>query len=427
LFFGSVSAMIAKDMKTDVCITGAGPAGLFAAISAAQSGVKTIVVERNTTAGRKLLRTARGRCNITHTGSVEDFVKVYGPCGRFLKHSLYEFSAENLREYLDQKDLKTIAEKNGFVFPISNRASDVAEVLVEDALKQSVRFLYGQSVTSVEKTADGFEVLTDKEKISTNAVIIATGGVTWPFTGSTGDGYNFAKAFGHTIAKPKASLTSLITTEKWPAQLAGVGLEKVVIKTKIANRKLCARGPLMFTSSGIGGPAVFDISRAVTEFLPNYKNPLKITIDTLPDWQSNQLENKIIALCTENPKKDIASILTQILPKSFISNLCKQIEPSKLVTAGQLTKTQRKQLVMMLKQLTVSITATGPIDEAHVTQGGVSTAEIDPKTMQSKLCNGLYFAGEVINVDGPCGGYNLQIAFSTGHLAGTSAAKCQRQ
>ena len=266
-------------------------------------------------------------------------------------------------------------------------------------------------------------MLADTEKILAKVIIIATGGVTWPFTGSTGDGYKFAKAFGHTVAEPKASLAPLITAECWPGQLSGIGIQHVVIKAKVGNRKVCTAGPLMFTSNGIGGPAALDLSRLVTDFLPNYDNPVNVTIDLMPQYEIEQLDRQITSLCSEHPKKELAGALARLLPRALMLNLCNQVNPSQTVLAGMLQKSQRKQLVRMLKQLPLSIVSTCPIAEATVTRGGICTAEINPTTLESRLCLGLFFAGEVINADGPCGGFNLQIAFSTGHLAGMMAAR----
>ena len=182
---------------------------------------------------------------------------------------------------------------------------------------------------------------------------------------------------------------------------------------------------LLFTDDGIGGFAAFDLSRFITDFLPDYENPIKIIIDLMPDCDLNQLDTNIIALCSKNPKKELAGVLAEFLPRSLMLNLCQQISPSQTILAGSLTKDMRKQIVKLLKQLPLSIVATRPIADATVTRGGVCTSEINPKTMESKISKGLFFAGEVINVDGPCGGYNLQIAFSTAHLAAKSAAEFQ--
>jgi len=406
----------------DVCIIGAGPAGLLAAIFAAQAGAKTIVLERNSAPCRKLLHTGAGRCNLTHTGSVQDFIRSYGQSGRFLRHCLYEFSADDLRQYFHRQGLQTKVEKNGCVFPVTDRAGDVADALLNHARNLSVRFLYESQVQGIEKVRDGFVMVLDTEKISAKAAVIATGGVTWPSTGSTGDGYNFAKAFGHTIVEPRPCLGPLVTAQNWPGRLGGVAVPNVVIKTKIANRKVQVSGPLMFTANGIGGPAVLDLSRLITDFLPDYDNPVQITIDLLPQYPIEQLDEQIISLCSEHPKKTLAGVLSRWLPASLTTSLCEQIAQSQTIQAGILQKSQRKQLMDMLKHLPLSVVAACPIADATVTRGGVSIVEINPTTMESKLCPGLFFAGEVMNLDGPCGGFNLQIAFSTGALAGTTAA-----
>lgn len=409
-------------MKTDVCIIGAGSAGIFASIFASENGVQTLIVEGNTSAGRKLLRTGRGRCNLTHSGTVQEFIKAYGAFGRFLRHSLYELSAEKLREYFALRGLETKIEQDGCIFPVSDRAADVARILNSHAQENKVRFIYGKKVTDVEKKEDRFFINASNFRIQAKKVIIATGGVTWPFTGSTGDGYLFAKTFGHTIIEPRAALSTLVTLETWIHQLEGVGVNNVAIKTRINEKRICVSGPLMFTQDGIGGPCAFELSRFITDYLPDGIHPIKISIDFLPQYDFSELDKKIVLLCDKNPKKEVVNILTDFIPKSLADSLCRQAGILSCVEAGQLTQSQRYGLVKIIKELPLFIISTGPIADATVTRGGVSNLEINPRTMESKLCEGLFFAGEVINADGPCGGYNLQIAFSTGHLAGKSAA-----
>ena len=414
-------------MRTEIAIIGAGPAGLMAAISAAQAGAKTAVIEANTSAGRKLLRTGRTRCNLTHSGSVEYFVRAYGPFGRFLRHCLYDFPAEDLRRYFAQYGLGTKLEKDGCVFPVTDRAGDVVRVLVDNVRSHSIRFVFGRRVQDIHKSENGFVSKAGGDSIAACAVIIATGGVTWPHTGSTGDGYRFARAFGHKIIKPKACLERLITVETWPGKLTGIGVENVAIRGTIGGHKFRTIGPMIFTHDGIGGPAVFDLSRLITDFLPNESEPIKVAIDLLPAYQVEELDREIVSVCVKNPRKELAGVLALLLPHSLASYIAGQVTASDSILAGQLQKQQRRHLVEVAKKLPLSIKATGPIAEATVTRGGVSTDEINPRTMESKLCPGLFFAGEVINVDGPCGGYNLQIAFSTGHLAGKMAAEYVQQ
>lgn len=411
-----------QKVKTDVAVTGAGPAGLMASIACSKAGLKTSIIDSNTVAGRKLLHTGRTRCNLTHTGSVQDFISSYGPFGRFLRPSLYDFSSEDLRNYFAARNLETKAEKDGCVFPVTDRAGDVVRVLVDDARRLSVRFFYGRTVRSITKEGSVFVLTTDRERIEADSVIIATGGVSWPFTGSRGDGYGFARYFGHSIVAPRPCLVRVVTAETWPGELSGVGVENVIITARIGKRRIHSSGPMIFTDNGIGGPAVFDLSRLITDFLPGESEPIKINVDMLGQYQLQELDKEIISLCAANPHKELAGVLARLLARRLMLKITTRLGPTTIL-AGQLTKQQRKEMVNMLKSLPLSVRATADIAEATVTRGGVSTEEIEPKTMESKLCPGLYFAGEVMNVDGPCGGFNLQIAFSTGRLAGKMAAE----
>jgi predicted Rossmann fold flavoprotein len=325
-------------MKTDICIIGAGPAGVFAAIFASQSGAKVLIVERNTSACRKLLRTGRSRCNITHTGSVRDFIKAYVRSGRFLRYCLYEFSAEDLRNYFADRGLKTKAQKNGCVFPATDRATDVAWILLDHAEECSVRFMYGRQVRAIQKQKDDFIITTDKDKICASVVIVATGGLSWPFTGSTGDGYEFAESLGHITVPPKAALCPLLTAETWPGKLQGVGTPEVVIRAKNGNKKFKVRGPLMFTENGIGGPVVFDLSRLITEYLPDYNNPVNVTIDLLPKFDTSQLDKEIVSICSKHPKKTVVATVARFITKSLAVQLCELVDVSQSNFCSQLTK-----------------------------------------------------------------------------------------
>jgi predicted Rossmann fold flavoprotein len=409
-------------MKFDVCIIGAGPAGLTAALCAARAGAKTAVMEAGATAGRKLLKTGRSRCNLTHTGSVNDFVKAYGFCGRFLRHSLHVFSSEDVRKFFADNGLETKVEKAGCVFPITDRAAEVKRILVDNVRRLGVKFFYGKKVESIRKTVEGFLIEPCNVRIITSAVIIATGGVSWPHTGSTGDGYELAKLFGHTIVEPKSALAGLITAETWPVTLQGVGVKEVSLTAKVGEKKISSRGPMMFTDDGIGGPAVFDLSRLITEALSKSSKPIKVAVDMMPEKSAKELDELIIQRCSSWGKKELAGALTGLFPRAIALNVCERLEPSRNILASQLRKDQRRKLIKLIKSSTLAIKSIRPIAEATITKGGVLTNEINSKTMESKLRSGLFFAGEVMDVDGPCGGYNLQIAWSTGALAGKSAA-----
>ncbi|MFH1616637.1 MAG: NAD(P)/FAD-dependent oxidoreductase [Planctomycetota bacterium] len=409
-------------MNCDICIIGAGPAGLMAAISAARAGAGTILLESNTTAGRKLLKTGRGRCNLTHAGKSADVLKAYSPFTRFLRHSIYELSPEALREYFHDHNLATKVEKDGCVFPVTDRATDVLRILLDDARRAGVRFLYGRKAQSIDKPDGLFAIRTATDNIFAPAVVIATGGVSWPHTGSTGDGYRFAEFFGHTIVAPKPALVPLATEQTCLHQLAGVELSNVVISAVVENVKVSASGPMIFTHEGIGGPAVYDFSREITDFLSQTKQPLEIRIDMAPEYQKDQLDKHIIELCQQNPRKELAGIMARLMPRALALDICGRLNSDGQILASQLPKTKRRELIDMIKQSGLTVIKTRPIEEATITRGGVSVEQIDPRTMQSRVCPGLFFAGEVIDVDGPCGGYNLQIAFCTGRVAGREAA-----
>ena len=410
-------------MKTTVCIIGAGPAGLMAAIFAARADAAVTVVEANTTAGRKLLRTGGGRCNFTHADSVSDFIRALGPCGRFLRYCLHEFTPQDAIVFFEDRGIRTRTEADGCVFPASDRASEIRDALTTEAQRMGARFLYDRKVEGLSKSSDGFfEVRTAREVITAEKVIIATGGVSWPDTGSCGDGYRFAKKIGHSVVEPRGILVPLLTREKWSHQLAGAALDTVAISTGAGSKKQTVTGAMLFTHDGIGGPAVLNLSRAIAERLPSYQSPVEILIDMAVDSNAGRLEQKIIELCTESPKKTLTSIMTQFVPRRLAVILCAQAGIGEELTCSRLNKDSRRSLVRLLKALPLSVTDRRPIKEATVTRGGVSTSEIEPRTMESKICPGLFFAGEVIDVDGPCGGYNLQICWSTGALAGRSAA-----
>jgi hypothetical protein len=409
-------------MNFDVCIIGAGPAGLLAAIEASNAGTKCVVLEKNSTAGRKLLCTGRGRCNVTHEGSAKELALDYGNSGRFLRYSLHEFSPADLCEMFAQNRLAMKVEKGGYVFPLTDRATDVKRVLLDITRRAGAEFIYGKGVQSVINRSGEFIINTGKVQIESKSVIIATGGLSWPETGSTGDGYEFARQFGHDIVEPMAALVPLVTQEKWPSTLQGIGVKDVCISATVDGKKIRSAGPMMFTNSGIGGPAVFDLSRLITRSFVDTDRLFDITIDLLPDTDLQQLDEILLAKCREHPKKEIAWVLVNLVPRGLGISLCEMVDPDHALRTNQLTKEKRMELASLVKALPLTIRSTRPIKEAVITSGGVSTEQIDEKTMQSNLCDGLFFAGEVIDVDGPCGGYNLQIAWSTGALAGKSAA-----
>jgi predicted Rossmann fold flavoprotein len=395
----------------------------MAAISAASNGAQTVVCESNPDAGRKLLLTGGGRCNLTADRSISDFVKEYGEKSRFVKHCLYELSPQALRKFFADRNLQTFVQNDGCVFPASEKSSDVRDVLIKEALKLKTVFLFDNPVLDIQKKSDLFYVSGKKQIVTSKKLIIATGGLSYPQTGSKGDGYKFAASLGHKIIPPKPALVPLVTKEKWLAKLAGVSLPGVSIFAKINDKNIRCSGDMIFTHNGIGGPAALDFSRLIIDTLSADKKPIPVSFDTLAGIEVSELEKRFLELCEQNPKKILKGILASVYPQRFAACFCEQFDFAGENIARQLERNVRKKIIKLLKALPLTITGTRPVEEAIITRGGVCVDQIDSKTMESKICTGLYFAGEVIDIDGPCGGYNLQFAFSSGALAGESSAK----
>jgi predicted Rossmann fold flavoprotein len=409
-------------MKTQIIIIGAGPAGLMAAIFSAGLSARTTVIDASSSPSQKLLLAGGTRCNLTHQAEPKELVREYGDKGRFLSYSLYEFSPQDVREFFARLGLRMKVEKDGCVFPVTERAVDIRDVLLGRAKSLGVKFLSGRRISDINIEKGIFIAFDGKEEVCAEKLIIATGGLSWPKTGCTGDGYRFSKNLGHHIIEPRAALVPLVAREGWPGQLAGTALENVRISAHIRNKKVTTTGALVFTGDGIGGPAAQDMSRYLTDYLPAAENPVEISLDLVPYIEQHELEAQITERIAKNPKKKVVNILAEFVPKRLSALLCGKTCCDEQTTAGQLKKDLRKKLIKTIKALPLSILRTRPISEATVTRGGIDVAQVDPKTMESKICPGLFFAGEVLDVDGPCGGYNLQICWSTGALAGSSAA-----
>jgi len=410
-------------VDSDLCIIGSGPAGLSAAVSSAEKGAKTVICESNSTAGEKLLLTGGGRCNLTNSCDIKKFIRAFDEKRFFVRHCLYEFKSDDLRRFFARRGIPTKVQNDGCVFPASEKSSDVRDVLVKEALKLKVTFLFDNPVLDIRKKNGLFYVLCKKQPVTSKKLIIATGGLSYPGTGSKGDGLRFAKKLGHKIIEPKAALVPLLTQQFWPAKLAGISVPNVIIFAKINDKKIRCSGDVIFTHRGIGGPAALDFSRLIADGLFKDKKPLPVSIDTTACAEQTEWEKRFLELCEKKPKKTVKSILSLLYPQRFATVFCEQFAFAGGEIAGQLQKSGRKRLIKLIKALPLTITGTGPIKQATITRGGVSIDEISPRTMESIICPGLYFAGEVIDVDGPCGGYNLQFAFSSGALAGKSAAE----
>ncbi len=410
-------------MKIEICIVGAGPAGLMAAIHAATDSLPTLVIEGNAAPGRKLLLTGGGRCNFTHAAGPEEVAKAFGKAGRFLRYGFYELSPDDAREFFHSRGVASLVEADGCVFPMSNRAADIGNALVQEAQRHGVRLQYRSRVRELAAEGPGFRLDLEDRQLRAARVILATGGVSWPQTGSQGDGYRFAAQLGHTVIPPKPSLVPLVTRETWMHELAGISLSDIRIQATVGGRKLAAVGNLLFTQKGIGGPAAQDLSRLLADDLGVEHPAIEIRIDVLPAIDEIQLDRQLQQQFATHPRKAVASVLAEIVPRQVSRMLCYLAQGDGDSPAGQLSAEKRRRLAAVLKKLPLCLIGTESIAKATVTHGGVSRDEIDPHTMESKLRPGLFFAGEVIDADGPCGGYNLQMCWSTGALAGRSAAR----
>ena len=395
----------------------------MAAVHAAPSKGPTLVVEANAAAGRKLLLTGGGRCNFTHAANPGELARAFGKAGRFLRPSLYELSPDDMREFFRSRGLASTVEPDGCVFPKDQQAADVRDILLDETQEIGARLQFRCRVTNVAVSDDGFRIHAEAWQVLAARLIIATGGVSWPQTGSRGDGYRLAAQLGHTIVSPKPALIPLVTRETWPGTLAGVSLPGVRIWATARGRRLTAAGNMLFTQNGIGGPAVLDLSRLLADELGQEDAGINIGIDVLPDVDEAQLDRRLQEQCRTWPRKTVANIVSELVPRQFSRTLCQVAQCDGDLQAGQLPAEKRRRLVRAIKKLPLCVTGTEPIAKATVTHGGVNRDEIDPQSMESKICPGLFFAGEVIDVDGPCGGYNLQMCWSTGALAGRSAAR----
>jgi predicted Rossmann fold flavoprotein len=399
-----------------VCVIGGGPAGIMAAYAAATAGKSTDLYERNEKLGKKLYLTGKGRCNITNAAPIEDFFDNVVSNGVFLYSALYTFDNAELLDMLKKFGLETKVERGGRVFPVSDKSSDVIKALSKVVASTGVNVHFGSKVQGLiikDKRVAGIKL--DGQELSYDSVIVATGGLSYPSTGSTGDGYFFARQAGHTIIEPAASLVG-VDTEEDVRSLAGLTLKNVSLTLTDGGKPVFKElGELLFTHTGISGPLVLSASAYMQD-----SRQYKLIIDLKPALDDKTLDARLLKDLREKSNKNFDNVLSGLLPAKLISYFAgvTGISPDK--KAHSITKEERLKLARALKGLELGVKAKRPIEEAVITRGGVSVKEIDSSTMQSKLCGGLYFAGEVIDVDALTGGYNLQISFSTGYLAGKS-------
>lgn len=400
-------------------VIGAGAAGLMCAYKASLDGARVTVLERNEKAGKKIYITGKGRCNVTNACSVEKFFDNVCSNPKFLYGAIHAFSSKDLMALLNSLGLKLKVERGERVFPESDKASDVTNCLYKACLNNGVIFQFNTTVLNTKHNGKNFEVSTDKGLFVDDTLVIAVGGKSYPVTGSKGDGYAFAKSFGHSIIETVAALSAILADNTKP--LAGLSLKNVTATVYENGKKIYSEfGEMLFTHQGISGPIILTLSSLI-----NRKDfdRLSFEIDLKPALDDKKLSDRLLRDFAENKNKQICNVLGLLMPKALIEYVLRESKISGDKQVNSITKDERNRLVCAVKHLTFKIQGLYPIDEAIVTAGGVSVKEINPKTMESRLCKGLYFAGEVLDVDCFTGGFNLQTAFSTGFIAGMYGAK----
>ena len=401
-------------MMADVVVIGGGPAGLMAAGTAFLSGKKTVLVEKNNILGKKLLITGKGRCNVTNGADISEFFDFVVRNPRFLYSAFYNFTNTDVIDFFENYGIPLKEERGKRIFPVSDRSNDILSGLKKYTESVDKIFVKATGIVVKDNVVKGVK-LADGKVIECESVVVATGGLSYPLTGSTGDGYKFAKLNGHTVTELKPALVPLILNSKYPNLLEGLSLKNVKVMLSDENQKELYSdfGEMVFTKNGVSGPVILSMSSFVND---NSKH--KLIIDLKPALDFEKLEKRVLSDFSKFTNKDFSNALSELLPKKMIPVIVELsgINPSKKV--NQITKEERKNLISLLKNLTFEIKSKGNIEEAIVTDGGINVKEINPKTMESKLVKGLFFAGEIIDVHAYTGGFNLQIAFSTGYTAG---------
>ncbi len=413
----------------DIAIIGAGAAGLLAAGSAAMLGAKVVLLEKMEKPARKLRITGKGRCNITNMKSLEEYLQEISPEPRFLRQAFGSFFNQDIVDLLKTMGVDTKVERGQRVFPTSEKAWDVAEGLIKWVKSLNVEIYNNSQIENIivdEHIIKGIKVKNTKsgliDTVHSKCVIIATGGKSYPATGSTGDGYQFAKLVGHKIENLRPSLVGIETKTVYNMTI-GLNLRNVNATLWIDGKKNISEfGELVFTEYGLDGPIILQLSRLIVDSLINGKK-VEISLDLKPALDYQKVEARIQRDIANSSRMNIATLLKELLPSQLIDTFIEILSIDPLKPVNQLNIKDKKNLINLLKDFRIEATNFKGWDEAIVTAGGVSIKEINPKTMESKIVSNLYFAGEVIDVDGNTGGYNLQIAFSTGWLAGNSAAK----
>ncbi len=416
-------------MKTEwqVIVVGAGAAGLYAAAEAARRGRSTLLLEKNNKLGVKILMSGGTRCNITHDASWQAIADVFGKRqGRFLKFPLATLQPHHVIERLHTLGVATKVESTGKIFPQSDRAIDVRDALVAQAEQSGAVICTSSPVTAIERTADGFQVATGRKALLCQSLVVTVGGQSYPGCGTTGDGYRWLRELGHAIAHPRPALTPIRVNESWLRELSGITIPDVGVQVQIENnggatgdKRSFDRGSFLFTHRGCSGPVVLNVSRTVTD--PAHNCAKSLLCDWLPGQNEQQLRDALTGQEQRAVGKYVGNVLATHLPRRLVVALCDQAGVDFDKPLAELSRAQAAAVIQKVKRCALAIDGTLGFAKAEVTAGGVVLNEVDPQTMASRVVPGLFVAGEILDVDGPIGGYNFQAAFSTGFVAGMNA------
>ena len=407
----------------DGIVIGGGPAGMFAAITAANRGEKVLLLERNDRLGKKLLITGKGRCNVTNDCSGQEVLQNTPRNGKFLYSAMNACPPEKTMAFFEANGCSLKTERGNRVFPVTDRSQSVLESLQQALHKSRVTVKTGRVKQILTQDGQVAGVRTQNETISAKWVILATGGASYPTTGSTGDGYSMAKELGHTVIEPQGSLVPLETSGHDCQDMQGLSLRNCGVKLLNAKGKVLYKdfGELLFTHFGVSGPTVLSASCHLKG------EGCRLVIDLKPALEENKLDDRILRDLELYQNRSMENALMDLLPRSMIPVILRRLEIDPNLQANSLTRSKRRALVEMLKSFSVEITGKRPVAEAIITSGGIKVSEIDPKTMQSKLVSGLFFAGEIIDCDAYTGGFNLQIAWATAYAAGMAVGSLEKQ
>ncbi len=421
-----------EPQKRRVIVVGGGAAGLLAAGAAARAGADVVLLEKMERPGRKLAITGKGRCNLTNSASPSDFLRHYDEAGRFMRYALGRFSQDDLVDLLEDLGVATVTERGGRVFPVSGKAVEVVEALITWVRDLGVRieqrapvarFVIEDERLRGVVTCRGEATPANERIHRADAVVLATGGMSYPRTGSTGDGYRLAAEAGHQVVEPRPALVPIETAGNLAARLRDLNLRNVTAQVWYDGRKRMAlQGEMTFMSYGLSGPIILTLSKRIAQALAE-DHRVEVVIDLKPALDDRKLDRRLLRDLEAKGKLKIRAILRGLLPSQLIPICCEMANLPVEKVGHQVTAVERKRLRQWLKGVRLQVTRTKPIAEGLVTAGGVVRAEVNPRTMASRILPGLHLAGEVLDIDADTGGYNLQAAFSTGWVAGQSAAK----